>query len=867
MQFTWERAINPSTEFRPLSVYEEPDTEVMKMLCDYYTDEQSVMEHAEALTEKRRAIIEGGGQQHQVYSQKDLSAFAPEGYQGSTKIGRAYTNSLFQRLPARILNTIYKTTHLGLDINSSFSSMLVNAFRDVDLHFFSHYSHSPDAVYNHFQALGLDRAAVKRLVNGTICSWPALYEDERLGNLAELARDQMVIWLREDVAEMGEAINQRYPLFMEMIRRKCHGEGKLEHVEGTGLFYLASDMEHAVMRAVMDHIFDKTQPRDVVWKYDGLIVPMAKFSGRRHEDVVSELHDVVEEKLGLDVSFKVEDLSAKSFGICIAPEERNRDDGLDAYERWKVQFERKFAVLESPPVFMMFGRGGLSWTDLKKADFDHVTMTENKEFIKRWHEDPNKRLYHRRDFAPPPLRTEEGYMNTYKGIAAAELPPVEDVDISVYLRHVDILVGNKNGEHPDYAEYLHKLLAHKFQFPGLKWRVMPVILSAQGVGKDVWFDFISDLLGDYNCVKGNGIADFVEKKSGKLEGKLLCCFQEMGNRKVDKEWEENLKTYITNRHLTVERKHVNEIIVTNVLDLIGFSNKPDAVNISSDDRRFFVVSADSTYMQKTEYIYPLLAFFHEDKNKRAVYDYYMQMDIDGFDPSAHRPKTETQREMTENQVSHVELFLLRALRVFKCRELFQNPAVPYNKRDYVMVGPMLRVSTKVVMEHWMEYAKDNAFHNHGNKVAMSVFFNKLLKETLLRTDAFNSEGAEKLAKKEKVGNQMFHFFDIEGFQAYLKSIMNGAEEEEPPAKRARQAEYTPSHFPRYQVREGGQVVFQSNDLEEINKALGEAYIDEERRVLVNPHTHKEHELDEWFEGDHRYARVEAKFPFYVRDRT
>lgn len=868
MQYIWERFRNVDHDMGYIGVFEKPDTELIKMLVDHYTDEPVVLEASAALMEKRRAVMENDGQQYQEYKQKDLSDFAPEGYRGSTRVGRAYTNSLFQRLPARILNTIYKGTHVGLDISSSFSTMLVNAFRDIDLHFFSHYSHSPDAVYNHFQAFGLDRATVKKLVNGTICSWPSVYEDERHGNFTELARDQMVIWLREDVAAMASAFKTRYPDFMQMIRRKCEGEDRLEHVEGTGLFYLASDMEHSVMRTVIEHIFGKTQLSDVVWKYDGIIIPMAKISGRRHEGVIDELERVVSEKLDLDVSFKVEDLSAKSFGICIAPEDRNREDGADAYERWKVRFERKFAVLESPPVFMMFGRGGQQWTDLKKVDFDHVTMTENKEFIKRWHEDPNKRLYHRRDFVPPPLRVDEGCMNTYKGIAAAELPPVEGVDIGLYMKHVDILVGNMNGEHPDYADYLHKLLAYKFQNPGLKWRVMPVILSAQGVGKDVWFDFISDLMGDYNCVKGNGIADFVEKKSGKLEGKLLCCFQEMGNRKVDKEWEENLKTYITNRYLTVERKHVNEIIVTNVVDLIGFSNKPDAINISSDDRRFFIVSADSTYMQKTEYIYPLLAFFHDDRNKRAVYDFYMQMDLTGFDPSGDRPKTDTQREMTENQVSHVELFLLDALKVFKdAWRVHERLDVPYNKRDYVMEGPLLRVSTKVVMEQWMEYGKTNGFKNHENKNSMSQFFNKLLKETLLRSDAFKSGGVEKLVQKQKVGNQMFHFFDHRGIQRYLDSIMGGVEEEQPPTKRARHAEYNPSRTTMYQVREDGEVVFYSDDLEEINKKLGEAYIDEERRVLVNPHTGKEFELREWFEGDHRYARVEARFPFYVRDRT
>jgi len=874
MQFIWERLRNRNEDLGYVGVFEKPDTELMKMVVDHYTDEPSVVEVSEQLMAKRRVVMENDGQQYQEYKQKDLAAFAPDAYRGSTKIGRAYTNSIFQRLYTPILNTIYKTTHVGLDINASFSSMLLNAFRDLDLPFFREYVSSPSTMYDAFREIGLSRSCVKKLVNGTICAWPARFNDPTVGDVAELGRQELVQRLRVDVGKMAEAMVSRYPGFVEMVRCKCESDGKGEHVEGTALFFLASDMEHSAMRAVMHHLYGKPQISNVVWKYDGILVPMAIIAGRRHDEVVNELTDVVMEKLGVCVAFKVEDLAAKSFGICINPEDRNREDGQDAYERWKACFERTWAKVQNPPVFMMFSRGGRSWTDLNKAGFEHSTCCEPKAFIKQWNDDPTKRMYKGRDFVPPPLQIRDGYLNTYKGIAADELPEIDDSEeIGKYMQHVDILVGNMNGEHPDYAEYLHNLLAYKFQNPGLKWRVMPIILSAQGVGKDLWFDFISDLMGDYNCVKGNGISDFVEKKSGKLEGKLLCCFQEMGTRKVDRECEEQLKTYITNRHMVLERKHVNEVIVTNVVDFIGFSNKPDAVVISADDRRFFIVTADSTHMQDKEYIYPLLAFFGDDKKKRAVYDFYMKRDIAGFDPSSDRPQTEIQKEMVESQVSHMELFLRDAVKTFLAAWRMQDDTLPEYKRAYLMKGHQLRVSAVIVGEHWMEYAKANNFKNHESKRSMDLFFGKMTREMLLRSDKFKSEGVDKLVSKARVGGPTFYFFDHHGIERYLASLFNegGEEEEEPPAKRHhgdRKAEWNPNRVPRYQVREGGEVVFQSDDLEEINKELGEAYIDGERGVLVHQRLNdKEIDIANIWHGDHKYTRVEMKFPFYRRDRT
>lgn len=870
MQYKWERFQNVCQDMGYVGVFEKPDTELMKMIVDHYTDEPRVVEVAEQLLAKRRAILDGEGQQYQEYRQKDLSAFAPEGYNGSTKIGRAYTSSLLQRLHAPILNTIYKSDHVGVDVTSSFSSMLVNAFRDLDLRFFGSYVRHPQVIYDAFSRAGVSRAMVKKLVNGTLCAWPAAFDDPDVGNMADIGRMEIVEWMRDDVGKMAVALRERYPQFFEMVRRKCEGEGKLQHVEGTALFFLASDMEHAVMRAVIEHIFGGTQLSDVVWKYDGLIIPMAKISGRRHEDVVRELRDVVKQKLQLEVSFKIEDLAANSFGICIAPEDRNRDDGLDAYERWKASFERQFAVVKNPPVFMMFQRGGTTWVDLNKTGFEHVTMTENKEFIKRWHEDPTKRMYSSRDFVPPPMQAGEGVLNMYRGIAAAELPQVEGVDLGIYMRHVDILVGNLNGEHPDYAEYLHDLLAFKFQNPGLKWRVMPIIVSAQGVGKDTWFDFIATLFGEHHCIKGDGISDFVDKKSGKLEAKLLCCFQEMGKSAADRECQEKLKTYITNKHLALERKHVNEVIVSNVVDFIGFTNKLDAVALASDDRRFCVFTADSTFMQQKEYFYPLLAFFDDDKNKRGVYDFYMERDVTGFDASASRPKTETQRAMAEEQVGHLELFLKDALRAFKESWRHQDETVAYNRRDYTMEDGVLRVSSKIVMENWMEYARTNNFRNHESKNAMSQFFSKLVREMCTRTDPFKSVGISKLVEKKKQSGNHFYLFDHRGMQRYLDSVLNSTPEE-PLAKRHRgelRARHNPGRDPKYQVLESGEVVFESDDLEEINKALGEAYIDEERELLIHQQCNsKEVDISDIFGGNNKYMKVQQKFPWYVRDRT
>lgn len=866
--FLWARFKHLDSPFGYVGVRERPNTELMKMLVDMYPDDEDVRRFGDRITEKRAHVLRGEGEQYQEYSQKDMKSFAPDGYSGTTKIGRAYTNSLLPYLPSRLLNTIYKETHMQLDVRSCFSAMLAAAFGDLELEVVGKYANDPQSVYDHFQlTMGVGKRAVKKLVYSIACSWPCVGEDPEVGNWGELSRDPFVVSLKRDVAKMAAAVREWYPHFFEMVQAKCAAEGKGDHVDGTALFYLASDMEHSVVREVFNYLFPgRTELPDVVWKYDGFLFPKEVISGQPYDRFVAGIKRHVMERLGIRVDFNLSDLHGDSLGICLAPGERGEED---AYLRWKARFERHFAHLRNPPVFMMFSRGGKCWVDLKKTEFEHVTLGEDTEMLKRWLADPEKRSYKGRDFVPPPMVIEEGYMNTYQGIAAAQLPAVENVDIGLYLRHVNILVGNLNGEHPDYAKYLHDLIAYKLQHPGRKWRVMVIIISAQGVGKDIWFDFLASIVGKEQCVKDDGIHKFADKNSHQLEGKLLCCLQEMGYKDV-KDHEETLKTIITNSTIKIERKFVNTFFVSNVVDIIGFTNQPNAINVTSDDRRYFVVTADSTFMQKKEYIMPLLAFFEDDRNKRAVYDWYMSRELGDFDPSADRPITESHLEMAENSVSHMDRFLSKSLD--KWMDQWRSQA----DGDFCLQDGRLRIPSAIFIDDWMDYAKAVGMDKADKRASMIQFMSKQVRELNMRTDGFKSEFVAHIVKQVRSGKRGRGYeLDVRGLRRYFAKIFNEEEGESEVPRGTRRAEWNPGRGPRYQVRENGAVIFQSDDLEEINKTLGEAYVEDVRdivtgqvfQVLVHQRIGKEIDIGTEYMGEGGKLRLEMKYPFYVYDRT
>jgi hypothetical protein len=195
------------------------------------------------------------------------------------------------------------------------------------------------------------------------------------------------------------------------------------------------------------------------------------------------------------------------------------------------------------------------------------------------------------------------------------------------------------------------------------------------------------------------------------------------------------------------------------------------------------------------------------------------------------------------------------------------------KRSFVVKDGRLLVRVSVVSEHWMTHAEENGFEKHKSRDAMMRFFTKLVNDMLVRTDKFKSEGVDVMFERKKSDGFMWHVFDHHGLLRYVKHLLPDGDEEvdeEPPAKRQRgelRARNNPKHNPLYQVLESGEVVFESNDLEEINRALGEAFICPLRGILVHQmRNNLEIDVSDIWSGDHKWAKVEQKYPFYVRNR-
>lgn len=753
----WARLLNSRDSLPPVKVIVRPNLPVLRMMLDMDMDDRAVRGCSAAMISYEKEVERMGGEETVVYQQKSFAEFDHDGYDGSLLLGRAYTGSRLNHFKRRVLNTMFKQTHVELDLQSAMPTLLRAAFRHLRLPALDRYLTERSATVPDVKP-----CLVKRMVNAMIGAAPCIPADfgvgfEMVDEIRTFRDSEFVASLHADVVKMKEELVILYPGFAELVRRKCEKEGSLKHWHGSALSLLAQDMEHVVMRTVMRGLAIED---DVVWLYDGILVPRSMLSLSKMDEAVR----MVREDLGFDILLTERALDGDSLAISLSNEEQRESN---AYETWKRKFERRYFHCLVPPVDYRIQPTGVL-QPLTQADFFHVASDEPKEFLKRWREDPKKRQYECVGCYPPPLVCPSSTFNTWSGLAAEDLPEVDDVLVpglvKMYCDHVQLLVG---GEERD-AIYFHKLMAFKFQKPGFKWRVMPFIRSTPGVGKDSWFKFVEAIVGEKNSCRVARISDVMGNTSHLMENKLFVCFSECdyadGVRNM-----EDLKDIITSDRLLVKRKYVAEYGTTSTACYIAFSNNFNAFNISSDDRRFFAVTASGRYANDPAYHGPLIAYFNDPIHQRAVYQYYMSLDISDFDPSGERPKTDTFMELATVNITLWDRLLKSKLDIWE-----EYARIDSSGGDFSIPSPgVLRINTKLLTAEFQQLCEYDKVTNYDKPHAMSQFGGRLLREMGARIDKFKTiESWKTSIRYFRSNGRNYRDFDVEACRKYITNCLS-----------------------------------------------------------------------------------------------
>lgn len=193
---------------------------------------------------------------------------------------------------------------------------------------------------------------------------------------------------------------------------------------------------------------------------------------------------------------------------------------------------------------------------------------------------------------------------------------------------------------PIVYSYFIKWQAHRLQFPLQKSGVCLIVLSHEGVGKDLIFTrVLGAIIGRSHFLQTANLGDLAGQFNANLEGKILVVYDEAG--KIGPREQSHLQTLITETDMRIERKCVDAYRVKSAVNVIINSNQMDEslIKVTAQARRWVITRADSSVNADKDYFVDLINDFLklDEANSalpgvNAYADFLYNIDLEGWNP-------------------------------------------------------------------------------------------------------------------------------------------------------------------------------------------------------------------------------------------
>jgi hypothetical protein len=239
-------------------------------------------------------------------------------------------------------------------------------------------------------------------------------------------------------------------------------------------------------------------------------------------------------------------------------------------------------------------------------------------------------------------------------------PPAVAGDVGPWLAHVERMI-------PDARERAHVLdvMAFKVQNPNRKINHAVLHGGAPGVGKDtLWAPFLwaigGDALVNVSLVRNE---ELTSQWGYALETEVMVINELRQSEAKDRRALENqLKPLIAAPPdmLPINRKGLHPYMALNRLFVLAYSNERVAINLPTEDRRWFVIWSDAGRMSPAESV-GLWAWYKAGGMPRVA-AWLHQRDVSAFNPGMPPMMTEAKAIMVEAGMSGAESFLVELMR-------------------------------------------------------------------------------------------------------------------------------------------------------------------------------------------------------------
>lgn len=515
---------------------------------------------------------------------------------------------------------------------------------------------------------------------------------------------------KAELMDIGKAMLYYNKEFVNLVNKeikvktKVNSEGIKETYTnpiGRAMSLLLQEWERRCLEAMYSYFREAgaiDDKNNVILCYDGLMIPKKVFKSEMMEGI----SDYVYNKVGFKLKFEIKEMKEggafeKELAFQTITDVKDLSkfskpafDSLPTYAEKKVYFERFFCRVRQPD--MVYQYYFTEAIDAEEREARHFTYNCSREFqsafrdfkfeyyqnpekpelvsakfAEQWLDDEEAKISQTIDFMPrniceSDLLNEEWVQgdytcNLFSGYSdriKAEYDPNSKI-LKMWLAILkEICEGNK-----DYMDYLLKVIALKVRNPTQKIPIGIILKGNEGSGKSEFIKSIGRIIGERHYITSSKADDFFGNHGEGFANKLLVNMNET-NGKDTIDFQGKIKEFITEDKVSLNPKFVRGYQIKNYALLIITSNKnnPVAIDILTGDRRWVVFHSTDKYInvKKEEFWEPLIPEFAKPSFTAQLYNYLMNIDLKGFNPSK-RPISHSYRTMALHSIPPIILFL------------------------------------------------------------------------------------------------------------------------------------------------------------------------------------------------------------------
>jgi len=209
----------------------------------------------------------------------------------------------------------------------------------------------------------------------------------------------------------------------------------------------------------------------------------------------------------------------------------------------------------------------------------------------------------------------------------------------------------------DVYKWLIRWLAYPIQHPGAKMKTAVVVHGGQGVGKNMFFEAVMAIYGEYGRVVGQ--SELEEKFNEWASRKLFLIANEVMARAELFHQKNKIKALITDDWIHINPKNVASHDERNHLNLVFLSNEAQPVVLDPDDRRFMAIW---TPKKRDPEFYKSVLDEIANGGIEALHDHLLNVDLGDFNPGTPPIETRARTALIEISKESPDRFIESWLR-------------------------------------------------------------------------------------------------------------------------------------------------------------------------------------------------------------